>query len=220
MAKNYKVRANIPKRALDEFLSTEDTRVAQAAEEKARRIREYRQEASRLASMANKRVARLERNNLTNTPAYQTYLESGGKFGVRGKSYNEVQAEVARLNRFLNAQSSTVRGANNVAKQIASNTGIKYSNLDELREKSARFFELASKAEQYARNVLDAASALGYQKIWDVINTLEQQNEIDLASAEASVDDMLAKVTDALDEYEPEPVDTLIGNVWFELDKD
>ena len=64
---------------------------------KAEAIKEFRREASRLASMANKRVKRLEENGLTDTPAYKAYLETGGKFSVKGKSYNELQKEKGTL---------------------------------------------------------------------------------------------------------------------------
>ena len=65
--------------------------------------RKYRQEASRKASMANKRLRRMEQQNLTMSPSYKKWVDDGGqKFGVRGKSMAEVKLEVARLNKFLN----------------------------------------------------------------------------------------------------------------------
>ena len=108
--------------------------------EKEERIKKYRQEASRMASMANKRLKRLEKNGLQDTPAYQKWIESGGeKFGVRGKDYNEVQREMARMRQFINSQTSTIKGVNNVLKEMANNTGIQYKNLKELRQsRSAR----------------------------------------------------------------------------------
>ena len=81
------------------------------------RIREFRTEASRLASLANKRIKRIEANSLTESPAYKRYIKDGhGKFGVKGKTYQEVQAEVARINRFINAETSTIKGINNELK--------------------------------------------------------------------------------------------------------
>lgn len=185
---------------------------------KADRIREYRRGVSRLADVANKRIKRLERNNLTTTPAYQKFIEDGGaRFGVKGKSYNEVQQELSRLRRFIEAKTSTVRGANNVLKEIASNTGIKYKNMAELKVKSAKFFELASKVEQYLRNVEDAASAIGYQKIWEAINTYTDEAKVDLTDTGLSVEDMLENVTNALTEYE-EPSEFISG--WYSLKDD
>lgn len=183
-------------------------------QEKARRISEYRAEASRLSSMANKRIARLEKNNLQDSPAYKKYLESGGKFGVKGKSYNEVQKEVARLKRFIDSSTSTVRGTTKTLKEMAENTGIKYKNLEDLKSKSKNFFELASKVEQYLRNVEDMASAIGYQQIWEAINEYSKESLEDLETGEVSIDSMVESVTNALKDYE-EPTPILGG--WYTL---
>lgn len=187
---------------------------------KEQKIRELRAEASRLSAIANKRVQRLESNNLTDTPAYRTYIENGGKkFGVKGKDYNEVQQELAKLRRFIDSKTSTVRGTNNVLKEIAQNTGIKYKNLAELREKSGKFFELASKVEQYLRTVEDIASAIGYQQIWEAITTYTDEARINLADGNVSVEDMVKRVTDALTQYE-NPAPLFGGDGWYSLKDD
>ena len=169
--------------------------------EKEQRIKEFRREASRLASIANKRVERLEKNNLTSTPAYQRYIKEG-RFGVKGKDHNQVQSELSRLKAFLGSETSTIRGANKTLKDMAKNTGIQYSNLTELRDKAHKFFELASKVEQYLRNVEDMASAIGYQKIWEAINQYTDSAKIDLAQADTDIDGMISAVTRALTEFE------------------
>ena len=183
---------------------------------KAQRIAAYRMEASRLASLANKRIQRLEKNGLTDSPAYKKYLETGGKFGVRGKDHNQVQAEVARLKRFIDSQTSTVRGVTKVLKEMAENTGIKYEDLKDLRSKASKFFELSSKVEQYLRTVDDMASAIGYQKIWESINQYVESGEIDLSSSDGDIDGMVKAVTDAIKEYE-QPIHKVGGNGWFTL---
>ena len=64
--------------------------------------KEYRREASRKASMANKRLKRIEEQGLTNTPSYQTWFGSGAEhFSIRGKSQDEEKSEMARIDRFL-----------------------------------------------------------------------------------------------------------------------
>lgn len=187
---------------------------------KKERIREFRAEATRKASMANKRLARLEKAGLTDSPAYQKYIkDGGGKFGVRGKTYNQVQAEVARLDRFLNTQSSTIRGVNKQLREIAENTGIKYKNMEELKQKSAKFFELSSKVEQYLRQVDDMASAIGYQKIWEAINTYTKEANIDLANTNVDIDFMIENITGALKDYEEE-VPLFDGIQWYSLKDD
>jgi len=191
----------------------------QKINEQAERVRKFRREASRMASKANKRVARLEANNLTDSPAYKALVEAGEtRFGVRGKTYREVQSEVKRLERFLNSETSTIRGVNTTLKAMAENTGIKYSNIRELRQKSSQFFELASKVEQYLRTVDDMASAIGYQKIWEAINVYTSTAKVDLGEKTNDLDVMTRNITDALKAYEqPTP---LPDGGWYKLSDD
>lgn len=151
-------------------------------ESKELALQALKAEVSRKASMANKRLARLERNNLTHLPAYQMWLDykGGVKFSVKGKDYNELQQELARVNAFLNAKTSLVRQANKYLKEIAAMTGIKYKSVKELPALTKNFFELASKIEQYLRNVEGSASAIGYQKIWEVINKYVKEENTEL----------------------------------------
>ena len=158
-----------------------------------------RAEVSKLVAKANKRAARLERNNLEDSPAYQKLVNDGDvRFSVRGKDHNQLQKEVSRLNKFLESETSTVRGINRVLKDMARNTGIKYKTLAELRTKSAKFFELSSKVEQYLRTVEDMASAIGYQKIWEAINKYVKAEGMDLNDANNDIDKMVQIVTDML----------------------
>ena len=207
--------AQATKVSIEKFYS-EIARINKEVPEKVDRIRMYRAQASRLASLANKRVARLESNGLTDSPAYKAYIETGGKFGVRGKDHNQLQSEVARLKKFIESTSSTVKGVTNTLKEMASNTGIKYENLKDLRSKAAKFFELSSKVEQYLRTVDDMASAIGYQKIWEAINQYVKSGEIDLSSSDGDIDGMVKAVTDAIKEYD-QPIQKLGGSGWFTL---
>lgn len=155
------------------------------------RIRQLKQEISKKASMANKRLKRLEKNDLTNVPAYRQYVKGGGvKFSVKGKSYNELQAELSRVNHFINSKTSTVRGTNSVLKEIANTAKIKYNNLSELYSNVNQFFSIASKVEDYLNATGQTALAIGYQRIWEAINKyVEQEGKIlldttrDLATA-------------------------------------
>ena len=191
---------------------------------KEKQVAEYRKEASRLASMANKRVARLEANDLRDAPAYKGYIESGGKFSVKGKTYNQLQVEVARMRTFINANTSTIKGINKYLKGIADNTKIKYKNLADLRAKSSKFFELSAKVQQYLRDLDNMASSIGYQKIWEAINVYVANGNVDLAGAELDIDQVVDRIgraisdevtsitvpTDGLKAYEVSP--------WFKLE--
>lgn len=178
-------------------------RAKKTKDEKQKRISEYRREASRLAAMANKRVQRLENNNLQDTPAYKGYIESGGgKFSVKGKTHNELQREVSRMQKFIAAKTSTVTGTNNYLKGIAKNTGIKYSSMKDLKAKASKFFELSNKVEEYLRTVEDMASAIGYQRIWEAVNEYVQTARIDMSDANLSIDDMVFNISNAIAELE------------------
>ena len=179
---------------------------------------EFRKEVSRLASLANKRIKRLEEAKLTDSPAYQKWVENGSvKFGVKGKTYNQLQSEMARLNRFINAQTSTIRGINSNLKEMAANTGIKYGTLKELRSKAANFFELSSKVEQYLRTVNDMASAIGYNKIWEVINEYVEREKIDLSEAENNIDELSKMVSELIVQQQNHNA-TVIDDGWVVLE--
>lgn len=159
--------------------------------------RELALQVSKLASMANKRLVRLKASGLQDSPAYKKFVESGAqKFSVKGKDYNELQKELARVRQFVNSVTSTVRGATKVLKTMADNTGITYKTVKELKEKSAQFFRLANKIEEYLRLTEQSASAIGYQKIWESINVYVQHEKIDLGNLELDIDELTEKISE------------------------
>lgn len=167
------------------------------------KYKELRAEVSRMASMANKRLNRLENNNLTMLPAYQAWEQNGSiRFSVKGKDYNQLQAEFWRLKNFLDDRTSTVREANSFLREMAENTGIQYNGLEDLKNKSARFFELAEKIREYNQAIGQAAQALDYQKIWQQINTAVQQGALDLSEAVSS-DEQLERFLDFMKDVQP-----------------
>lgn len=164
------------------------------------KIRALKEEIRRKANIAHKRLARLERNNLTELPAYQQWVKDGKvRFGVRGKNYNELQAELARVNRFLNSRTSLVREANKYLKEIAQMTGVKYKRVRELPDKLSNFFRISEKVGEYLRNVEGAASAIGYHKIWEVVNEVVETDRLDLGEVDELSDEMMDKIMELLD---------------------
>lgn len=182
------------------------------------KYKELRKEVSRMASMANKRIDRLERNNLTMLPAYQAWENNGAvRFSVKGKSYEETQAEYWRLKKFLDDRTSTVKQANDFLKEMAENTGIQYNGLDDLKAKSAKFFELADKIKQYNQSINQSAQALDYQKIWKDINTYILDTDSDLSEAVSS-EEQLEKFLNYMNAVQPVENNqegfSLSGNKW------
>lgn len=160
---------------------------------------QLKKEVSRMASQANKRLVRLESNELTELPAYKSWVDGGAiKFSVKGKDYNQLQAEFWRLKNFLDNKTSLVRQANKYLRDMANVTGIKYGNLSELKAKSKQFFELANKVKEYYKASEQSAMALDYQKIWEQINFQIKQGEIQIGQ-EQSTDAVLQQFLNAMD---------------------
>lgn len=134
--------------------------------------KKYRQEASRKVSMANKRLKRMEQQNLTMSPAYKKWIDEGGqKFGIRGKSMEEVRIEVARLNKFLKQTTSTVTGTKKYLTNIASQVGIKqWGSFQSLNNQLRGFFEVAERVQEYLKNSKEVSVSIGYKKIWEQVN--------------------------------------------------
>ena len=134
--------------------------------------KKYRQEASRKVSMANKRLKRMEEQNLTMSPSYKKWADEGGqKFGVKGKSTQEVRAEVARLNSFLKQTTSTVRGTKKYLTNVAGQVGItNYNSYQDLNSQLKDFFEVSDKVREYLKNSKEVSVSIGYKKIWEQVN--------------------------------------------------
>ena len=164
-----------------------------------RKLEQLKREIQRKANIAHKRLQRLEKNNLTDLPAYQQWVKDGQvRFSVRGKDYNELQAELARLNRFLDSKTSTVKEANKYLKDIARMTGVKYESVKELPDKLKNFFRISEKVEEYLRLVEGSASAIGYHKIWEVVNQVVEMESVELDRSEGDMESIIQKVIDGL----------------------
>lgn len=161
--------------------------------------RKLREEASRLVSMANKRLKRMEEQNLTETPAYKKWIEDGGqKFGIRGKSMEEVQQEVARLNNFLNKQTSTVTGAKQYLKNVADKVGIKdFTDFPDLQNKLNNFFETTAKVKEYLQNSKEIGVSIGYQKVWEEVSKYVEEMNTELELTENDVLEIAEKLVES-----------------------
>ena len=173
--------------------------------------RELRKETSRLASMANKRIKRLEESGLK-SPALKSWEEGGAvRFSVSGKSYWEVQQEYWRLKNFLDNKTSTVKGTKDFINEMATGIGLypvdkETRNTEELihiQEQATQFFEIASKVKQYLENTDRAAVALDYQKIWEKVSEYVTTEKIDLAETELDVE-QINQIIDSLMALEDE----------------
>lgn len=70
-----------------------------------------------LADTANRRITEMTRHN-EKSPAYRAVIKSGGRFGVGGKSYSDLQKDASRAINFLKHKTSTMSGWNAVKEDI------------------------------------------------------------------------------------------------------
>jgi len=161
--------------------------------------RKLREEARRLVSMANKRLKRLEEANLINSPAYKKWIEDGKqKFSVKGKSTEEVKQEIARMEKFLKMETSTVKGAKEYFKNVAKEVGIKsFKDFTDLQEKLNTFFEITAKVKDYLYNSEEALVAVGYQKVWEVVSDYIEEVGHELELTEEVVLEMVEKIVES-----------------------
>ena len=161
-----------------------------------------RAQVSQLAGIANKRLDRLEKNELTSSPAYQKWEQNGShRFSVSGKSYSEVQSEYWRVKDFLEMRTSSVTGTKAVLQEIATNIGwgkIDFNDIASTQEQLSNFFTMADTVSQYLESVDESAAALDYQEIWNTINAAYQQGKIDFNSAELDAEQMQGIVSGML----------------------
>ena len=162
--------------------------------------RKLRAEARRLVSIANKRLRRLEEQNLLESPAYKKWVEDGGqKFSVKGKSMEEVKQEIARMNDFLKKETSTVRGAKRYFENVAKEVGIKtFSDFTDLQRKLNTFFETTAKIKEYLYNSKEIGVAIGYQKIWEVVSDYIEEVGHELEMTEENVLEMTEKLVESV----------------------
>lgn len=157
----------------------------------------FRKEVSRLSSIANKRIKRLQNSDLKESPALKKWEREGGeKFGIRGKTQREVRKEFYRVRDYLQAETSTITGTKKVLKNMAENTGIEYSGFNDLIERSKSFFELSNKIEEYQRMTGGYASTFSSTRRWQEINKYIDINDIDLNTTD--INSLIGDISDRI----------------------
>lgn len=165
----------------------------------SKKERQLRQEASRLVSLANKRIKRIEQQGLIESPAYKKFVEDGKqKFGIRGKNVDEVKQEIARMNDFINKQTSTVKGTKKYLENVGKSVGItKFENHKELQDELNTFFRGVDKVRDYLRNSKEVSVAIGYSKIFEVVSDYVEEVNTELDSIDDLIIEMAEKVVES-----------------------
>lgn len=150
--------------------------------------KQLQEQVDSMAMVANERLRDLEKNELTQSSAYEKW-ESGGKvtFGVKGKTYQEIQKEFWRIKNFLDAKTSTVEGARKVLADVSKLVG-----MDSVMSgaEASNYFKLADAIAEYYEMSAETSRALDYQAIWEVIDKAVKNGIATLDVNEWTVNDI------------------------------
>lgn len=150
--------------------------------------KELNKELNRLNSLANKRIKRLK-NKGVKSPALRNTPD---KFTNKGKTRAEKLRDFHKVSKFVNSETSTLRGVKKTYKNILNNTGLsdiilEKTNIDvetvdtsQIIDLTNEFFSLTSMVEDYLKSKGDF---LDYDKVWDYVKEemkLNSTDEIDL----------------------------------------
>lgn len=167
-----------------------------------------KKEVSRLAQIVNKRMQRIEQAQLTFVPEFKKF-ESEGKphFGVRGKTYNELQSEYWQLMQYINSKTGTVTQARQYAQTVLNRIGagdsIKGATVDEMNTYMSNLFEVTEKIQEYLRTTEDKAFALDYQKIWNLVSTYFDSQTVRIADVKSLSNETKEHIINLMKQYRP-----------------
>lgn len=192
-AKISKISENISEKQIE--------KVKKVKTEYTKERRELANKVSEMARVANKRLDRLEKNNLEGQSAYKAWYDDGAvRFSVKGKSYQELQREYWRVQKFLDAQTSTVKGARKNLERVAEKVlklkadDVKKMSLQDLNDATTNFFKLSDAMQNYYEQINDNAKRIDYQKIFTEIQQYFDIEELILMRQDADFDDLIEQM--------------------------
>lgn len=108
--KKYKQPSIVSGMSINDILNMSEKKFNKLSEKDLRKV------VGRLVSAVNKRVRRFEKAGIS-TPATRALEKSGGMLSTKGKDLNQLRTEYARARDFLNMETSTRKGFENVQKK-------------------------------------------------------------------------------------------------------
>lgn len=171
--------------------------------------------AKQIFQNANRRLRNLEKNKLL-SPAYSAAMKEG-RFGARGKDYNQLTHEYARAINFLNMTTATVQGAKTYEKHIVSLVG----NITPNKRKV--LFEVFRKVEE---NNLIGSKMYGSDRLiqrisqeathskYDALNDLDRNTK----EYQAALDELIERMGKLAEEKYEETMKVLQENSTLEFD--
>lgn len=175
---------------------------------KRKKRNELAKEVSRMAQMANKRITRLEKNNLQMTSAYKTWERQGKPhYSVRGKDYQQLQSEYWKIKKVIDNENSLVKTANANLRQMNVELGFaETKNMDTVKQNLNGFWDVFSKIKQYTDTLEGSDYNIGSPRIKEMISDYVKTNKVDLSNID-EVKSVIEKIKLDVDEYASIPYD-------------
>lgn len=169
----------------------------------------FRQEVSRLNSMANKRIKRLANSEFNTSPAYKKWVESGSQyFSIRGKSQQDVWKEYYRVQQFLNYETSTITGAKKVLQKTNENFKLDLT-YEELIERSGDLYRLSDKVQEVL-TIQGKGALYDSDQIMNAVGLVVQDNDL------VSLDD-IDSLIDYVEDYLEDSYNNQVNRIEFDL---
>lgn len=155
---------------------------------------------STLSSTANKRLKRFSDKGIE-TPATLSVSKSGGKFGSRGKTLNQLRSEFMRVKNFLGLKTSTVKGYQKVKTDFFDRVGVKtgkeFSLTDEELNKFWRIYDKTANLAPFVKGSPDRQ-----KMVYDVfIENSDRSEEDILKLLQSRFTDFYEETQEIEDEY-------------------
>lgn len=168
--------------------------------------RQFRNKVQKMVNRANSMLDKLERNNLENTPSYRTFTDSEGRsrFGIKGMTNEQVNAEFQRVKNFLDNETSTVKGAKNYINQMSKITGM---DVEQAKNNIDTFWKIADEVRKGLQAAKHSYLALDSERVIDAVQSVIQEHESGANSIQ-TMGDALQSAFEHLQEELPLNIDT------------
>lgn len=179
--------SKLPRERMERIFGEGTTREQVANMDDHARSKKMREYSYQVTNKANKRLKRLEREDMV-TPAYRHWKDSlgGEKFGIRGKDDDGVVETIQKSERFLNMQTSTLGGGRHYLKDIGERLGLDVSDTHAIQESSNKIFSVTHKLDEYLKSG-GGGTAIGSDELQKYVATFIKSNAI----GDMDVDDIV-----------------------------
>lgn len=156
---------------------------------------------SQLGAIANKRAKRLSESELGTSSALLQYERSGGKITTKGKSWGQLRKEFRRVQKFLTAKTSTIKGAKKFQSEMVERIG---GQANEFSQDDWKIFWKTYNDIVDGQDTKIALYRLGSDRLQEMIR--------DEMTSGNNVEDIIKNAADLAYQYETER-DNIVGEI-------